>query len=305
MQVNISIKSILKGHSEGIYCLSKGFDRNILFSGSADKFVGAWEIATGVFKQPVAKVNDAIYALHYHDPLNNLFIGTRSGNLYLVDTNGGLALRNIAFHQKPIFDIAINTDKNELYLLSGDGSFSVWNLSDLELKKHIKLSNENGRSLSLSEDNAQLAIGLSDNSIRIFDTNNLEQIDYLIGHENSVFTVAFCGNKLLSGSRDAHLYIWEKQGEKYEIKLKIPAHNFTINHICIHPTLPIFATASRDKTIKIWDKDNFQLLKVIDRNKFEESHTHSINKLLWINQNTLISAGDDKKIIVWDFFLSN
>ncbi|MBK9635602.1 MAG: hypothetical protein IPO64_14235 [Bacteroidetes bacterium] len=56
----------------------------------------------------------------------------------------------------------------------------------MELKKHIKLSNENGRSLSLSEDNAQLAIGLSDNSIRIFDTNNLEQIDYLIGHENSV-----------------------------------------------------------------------------------------------------------------------
>ncbi|MBK7638798.1 MAG: hypothetical protein IPJ22_01715 [Bacteroidetes bacterium] len=47
-----------------------------------------------------------------YDPLNNLFIGTRSGNLYLVDTNGGLALRNIAFHQKPIFDlIAINTTK--------------------------------------------------------------------------------------------------------------------------------------------------------------------------------------------------
>ncbi|MBK7638797.1 MAG: hypothetical protein IPJ22_01710 [Bacteroidetes bacterium] len=42
----------------------------------------------------------------------------------------------------------------------------------MELKKqHFKLSNENGRSLSLSEDKAQLAIGLSDNSISIFDTN--------------------------------------------------------------------------------------------------------------------------------------
>lgn len=300
MQVNISIKCILKGHSEGIYCLSKGFEPNVLFSGSADKFVGAWEIDTGIFKQPIAKVNDAIYALLLQENSNNFFIGTRSGNLYLVDTFGGLALRNIAFHQKPIFDIAINTVTNELYLLSGDGSFSVWNLSDLELKKHIKLSNENGRSLSLSEDNAQLAIGLSDNSIRIFDTNSLEQIDYLVGHENSVFTLSFCGNKLLSGSRDAHLIVWEKQREKYEIKLKIPAHNYTINHICIHPTLPIFATASRDKTIKLWDKNNFQLLKVIDRNKFEESHTHSINKLLWKDKNTLISAGDDKKIIVWD-----
>jgi WD40 repeat protein len=78
-----------------------------------------------------------------------------------------------------------------------------------------------------------------------------------------------------------------------------PAHLFTINNIAFHPTEPIFATASRDKMIKIWDLNNYKLLKVIDVIKFG-GHINSVNKLLWSTfNNLLISVSDDRTVIVW------
>jgi len=59
------------------------------------------------------------------------------------------------------------------------------------------------------------------------------------------------GKFLLTGGRDAHLNIW--QTDSYELIKSIPAHNWAIYDIVFNPDTTLFATASRDKTIKIWD----------------------------------------------------
>ena len=55
--------------------------------------------------------------------------------------------------------------------------------------------------------------------------------------------------------------------QSYELLQNIPAHLFAVNSIVFHPTLPYFATASMDKSIKIWGSDDFKLYKVISREK--------------------------------------
>jgi centriolar protein POC1 len=54
-----------------------------------------------------------------------------------------------------------------------------------------------------------------------------------------------------------------------------------------------------DKSIKIWGADDFKLYKIISREKGYPSHVLSINKLAW-NGNQLISASDDKRVMIWD-----
>ena len=62
----------------------------------------------------------------------------------------------------------------------------------------------------------------------------------------------------------------------------------------------MFATASRDKTIKIWDSKTFEQLKVINKEK-DRGYLNSVNKLIWSTYNNyLISAGDDRAIIIWE-----
>jgi WD40 repeat protein len=76
--------------------------------------------------------------------------------------------------------------------------------------------------------------------------------------------------------------------------MELPAHNYAIYSIVF--VNGICATASRDKTIKIWDAQTMDCLQRIDAKA--NGHSHSINKLLCI-QDCIVSCSDDKKIIVW------
>jgi len=85
----------------------------------------------------------------------------------------------------------------------------------------------------------------------------------------------------------------------YELKESIVAHMYAINHLDFSPDGKYFVTCSMDKSIKVWDADSFQLLKVIDKSR-HAGHGTSVNKLYWSNfNNLLVSASDDRTISVW------
>ena len=132
----------------------------------------------------------------------------------------------------------------------------------------------------------------------MYDLEDYTLIKTLHGHTMSVFSLQYSqdGSYLISGARDAQVKIWDVQS--YDIVHNIPAHLFVVNCIAFHQLLPYFATASMDKSIKIWGADDFKLYKTISREKGFESHALSINKIVW-NGNHLISASDDKKIMIW------
>ena len=76
-----------------------------------------------------------------------------------------------------------------------------------------------------------------------------------------------------------------------------PAHWYTLNHLAFSPDGALFATASRDKTIKIWDAQTFSLLKTIDTIRYG-GHINSVNRLLWLPE-ALLSVSDDRTMKIW------
>lgn len=76
-----------------------------------------------------------------------------------------------------------------------------------------------------------------------------------------------------------------------------PAHWYTLNHIVFSPDGAHFATASRDKTVKIWDAATFSLVKVLDVVR-DNGHVNSVNRLMWLPDG-LVSASDDRNAKIW------
>jgi WD40 repeat protein len=188
-----------------------------------------------------------------------------------------------------------------VFTIGGEGVLTRWDALEQRSIESIHLSNQSLRSIAYSISRQELAIGGSDAQIYLLDALTFELKHTIAGaHANSVFSLAYSpdGQWLLSGSRDAHLKVWDVN--TWQVHLAHPAHWFTINAIAYHPNGSLFATASRDKTIKIWDAYTFELRKVIDTIR-HGGHVNSVNDLLWTQfDNELVSAGDDRSLMIWN-----
>ncbi|MFP4092727.1 MAG: WD40 repeat domain-containing protein, partial [Cyclobacteriaceae bacterium] len=179
------------------------------------------------------------------------------------------------------------------------------NYKNLNTLKRIQASTESARCIAVNHPASEMAVGYSDNKIRVFDLESYEQKYEIEAHKNSVFTLCYSPDYrwLLSGSRDAHLKVWNVS-EHYQLHESVVAHMYCINHIAYRPDGRYFATCSMDKSVKVWDAASFSLLKVIDKAR-HAGHATSVNRLLWSGfkdedqLNPLISASDDRSISVW------
>jgi WD40 repeat protein len=295
--INITKVAHFSGHNGPIYSLCTAINPKQFYSGGNDGYVVLWDTETKGDGKLLVQVNRPVYALCLDAQRNLLFCGAASGNLHVVDLTAGKEIRNIEAHTLGIFDIKIVN--NELITCGGDGALKVWSLPDLKLLHHHQESTKSARCLAYHTQQNILAVGYSDHKIRLYQLADFSLLNTLDAHTNSVFTVAFTkdGKELLSGGRDVMLRSWVIN-ENYRLDVDVAAHTLHINHIDFNPNGKLFATVSMDKTIKIWDTEKFQLLKVIDKAKLD-GHLSSVNKCLWMDDETLLSGSDDRTIMMW------
>ena len=298
-KVKISCLTTLKGHNAAVYALVAFQKENEFLSTGGEGWVAQWSMEDLENGKLLAKTGSSNFALHYDNTDNILSIGDIYGDLHVAKLNENNEPRKISYHKKGVF--GIHRLENELLTLAGDGLLTKWNSQTLAKKESIQLTYNRIRGFAEAKKKGILLIGASDKNIYAIDRDTF-QIQNVVekAHLNSVFALALDQEEkvILSGGRDAMLNIWKWEDE-IKIHKSIPAHLFTINAIKYSPDYRLFATASRDKTIKIWDSKEFKLLKVIEAIR-DKGHVNSVNDLLWLSKDRLISCSDDRTIKVWD-----
>ena len=290
-----------RNHAQGVYALANGRFPNTILSGSGDRFVAEWNMESLLPEAFSVKMEQSVYAVKCIVEKQMLTVGTSAGNLHVIDLSAKTELKNLELHEKGIFDLVYLRDAELLISFGGDGLMAVWDINSWELKLQFLLGDGKLRRGRLNKDESLLAVACGDGSIRIFETAFFNELYTFEAHESGVNSLAWHPTKplLISGGKDAHLRFWNTDDGFAEVR-SIPAHNFAIYDIVFSPDAQFCATASRDKTIKIWDASSFDKPLRIDR-KTHASHSHSVNALLWSDfDGRLYSAGDDRSIMVWE-----
>jgi WD repeat-containing protein 61 len=292
----------LTGHSGAVYALENSLEENKFFSGSGDRIVAEWDLTTTENGQMLAQIPEIIYSLKLIPEKKVLLVGQSAGGIHVIDLLTRKEIRFLKYHAAGVFDLDSSDEHNLLFSLGGDGILSISRLDNFSLIKSIKLADEKLRSIAMHPQQKEVIVGCGDGSICVFDLPHLELKKRWQAHKEkfSVNAIQFSpdGDYLLSGSRDAHLNIFDVKNN-YKLMTSIPAHNYAIYSIVFSPDKKYFATASRDKTVKIWDAENFDVLIRLDKEKYE-GHLNSVNKLLWSRYLPgLISGSDDRSIIIW------
>ena len=301
-KLNVQKLGSFNGHRDCIYSIEKSSVPHHFFSAAGDGLVVRWNLQQPDQGEVIAKIPASVYALHYLPTFSHLWIGQNFDGVHIIDLHTKKEIKSIKLTDSAIFDIQSFQDK--VFIATGDGTLIVMDARNHTILKQIKLSAKSARSIAINLLNNELAVGYSDNYIRIIDLESVSLKYAFEAHKNSVFTLQYSPDfsYLLSGSRDAHLNIWDtKTG--YSLHNSIVAHMFAINHIMFSPSENLFLTCSMDKSIKVWDAATFQLLKVIDKARFA-GHGTSVNKLLWTDYNDLIVSGsDDRTLSVWQLLI--
>ena len=282
------------GHKDAVYTLEPGVHSNLFYSSGGDGQVIEWDLNNFESGRLIAKVPTSIYALHFVKEKNVLIVGQNYEGIHLIDVENLKEERSLQLTKGAIFDIKVIDGL--IFVAAGNGELFVVDLETLQIIKKSSIAENNLRTILFSK--GKCLIGTSDSQIIQIDLNTLEIEKEISGHENSVFSLAQHGEGfILSGSRDARLKYWK--ADSMELEESINAHMYAINDIVFSPSGDNFATASMDKTLKIWDYEKRKLIKVIDKAR-HEGHLTSVNKLLWTShQDYLISCSDDRSIGVW------
>lgn len=297
MQVSVNRALTFSGHRDCVYTLQPSNKKNHFFSAAGDGMVVKWSEDSFDKGELIAKLPNSVYALHYHNQSNRLIVGHNYDGVHVIDWENKKETGSLHFTKAPIFDI--QSAHGIVYVATGDGAISKIDLEKLIVVHKRKDSEKNARTIAIQAERNEIAVGYSDNFIRVFELDTLVMKHEWQAHMNSVFTVRYSpdGNFLISGSRDARLKVWDVKAGYLPVT-EIVAHMYAINHIEFSPNGKHFVTCSMDKSIKVWDLEELKLLKVIDKAR-HAGHGTSVNKLLW-TADRLLSASDDRSISAWN-----
>lgn len=311
LHMNLNLQQALKGHLSSIYKLKFGQHPDEFLSASGEGLAVSWSLAEWrqhpdqeLHGKALARVEANLFAMQVIPDSELLLLGGLRGGLFLVDMEKHEELLNLGDPQVAIFDLLLKGKR--LYVALGNGCVQSWDIRSWEMEESWQLGEKSIRRLMALDHHSGSLILASGSDERLFVMDEQGKILQELSTDSvSIFCMEYAEKEkmLITGSRDARLRVWDCHADagQWTLDMVIPAHNYTINDVVLHPEGKFLATASRDKSIKIWKWPQCKLIFVADQGK-NEIHNSSVNSLLWsADGKQLLSASDDRTIGIWSF----
>ena len=286
------------GHQGRVFALAKADDGDRFYTSGEDGQVVQWSAQQETPGLGIAKVKGSIYSMLYLPGTDQLAVAENYNGLHLIDLETRTRAASSALTKGQLF--AVYAWQDFIFCATSDGELLVVAQHDLKLYRRIKLSGSSLRSISVNETTEEIAIGSSDSRIYIVDLVTFATKQSLHVHTRSVFTAVYSPDDLclVSGSLDAHIASCNAASPDYALLTSIIAHQYTVNALAFTPDGRYFASASKDKAIRLWDSQTYQLCKVIDKRR-HAGHLGSVNNIVWMDNKTLAAVSDDRSVSVW------
>lgn len=195
-------------------------------------------------------------------------VGTKEGHIALVDTlSGDIVDVQEGAHTAAVWTMALRPDGKTFMTGSADKDVKFWELFSAGGKVGFKLTRQLQMthdvlcvrySTTTKMDKLLLAVGLLDNTIKIFHDDSVKFFLSLYGHKAPVMCIdmSYDNTILVSGSADKTIKIWGLDfGDCHR---SLIAHEDSVTCLRFQPKTHYFFSCGKDGVVKYWDADRFE-----------------------------------------------
>lgn len=267
----------LRGHVGHVYGVSFSPQGQLLASGGGDGTIRLWRLdgtLVKTFQGHKGKVTWVNFS-----PDGQLIASASDDQTIRLWTPQGQLVQTLTGHSGKVNCVAFSPDGQVLASASDDQTVKLWNRNGKLIKTFPK---HHGWVLAVtfSADGQWLASASADNTVRLWNRDGT-LVQTFTGHSDSVTAVSFSPVGVAE---------WGKELKVSRLSAERSGKNL---HPSTHSSAPLLASASLDKTIKLWGLRNQSRL-ILSEHKDIRVVTFSPDSQL------IATAGDDKMVKIWD-----
>ena len=197
--------------SESIFSVAYSPDGKTLLSGSGDRDIKLWDMATGKLKGTLLGHTGIVWSVACSPDGKTAASGSYDTTIKLWDMATQKNTATLQGHGDIVLAVAYSPDGKTLASASRDKAIKLWEVASGKNTATLTGHTLGVASVAYSPDGKTLASGSFDNSIKLWDTASGKNAATLMGHEGVVWSVAYSpdGKTLASGSQAQSLKLWE------------------------------------------------------------------------------------------------
>jgi WD40 repeat protein len=235
-------------------------------------------------------------------------------NVRLWEVKSGQLLRICRGHANWVRFVVFSPDGKTLASCGADCTVKLWNVQDGVCIKTFIGHEHEVFAVAYSPDGKTLASGSGDRTVKLWDVRGGHCLNTLTGHTNWVRSVAFSpdGKLLASSGADHTIRLWDfrlailefglaEDSTQNQSKIQNPkskiltGHSGWVRSIAFSPDGEVLASASSDRTIKLWDHETGDCLRTYT------GHQSSVYSIAFSSAGDLIVSGSgDRTVKLWD-----
>ena len=285
----------LGGHTDAVCAVSITPDARLAVSGSTDKTLRVWEVATGLCLRTLQAHTDGVHAVSITPDARLAVSGSTDSTLRVWEVATGRCLRTLEGHRKDVRSVRLTPDGRLAVSWSLDETLRVWEVATGRCLRMVEVLSRPVCAVSITPD-ARLAVsGSTDSTLRVWEVATGRCLRTLEGHRKDVRSVRLTpdGRLAVSWSLDETLRIWEVATGRCLRTLDV--HSEPVNAVSLTPDGRLAVSGSRDKMLRVWDVAAGRCARTLD------GHTDSVLAVSLASDGRLaVSGSRDKTLRVWE-----
>lgn len=291
-------RRVIKGHHKSITALAVSPNRETIYTGSHDGCISFWDAASGD--------QDRVSGNSHSNQVQDMCTGTDS--IYTCGLDD--TVRSISLLSNQYSNLCVKMDSQPRGMATADGNLViVADICDISLVENdMKVASHpvdyEPSCVTVHPQEPDLAIGgARDHKVHVYvlKCHSITE-KKVLDHSGAITDVRYSPDGQYLAASDANRMVRLYLSSSYEVAHKLDwcFHTARVNCIGWSPDSKFLATGGLDTGVIVWSTEH--PTKHIN---IKKAHPQSqITRLAWLDNSTIVSAGQDSNVKIWEVTFS-